>query len=276
MKQEVLYTCPKCKQANFTARGLKAHNCERRLAKIKAGDSPGLASLQALSITQISKAYGQLDKLGDACDNLSGVVAVLKGFVLQQAKVKLGHGNFGDWLKKNFEKSHETAAQHIRLAAEFAKFQPRLKFEKLGQELSTALAVIDGNKLDVRNPVVAAVSKWTKGRSRYQLLQEIKKAKPEKIETDGGGGDDNDEDPPADIVKQSIAEFATSAETVRAVKEEMSDDEYDAAISEARKHLELLTDCTWDNAGKGAPIDAHEHGDIEVIAAPAKARKGGK
>lgn len=275
MKQEVLYTCPKCKQVNFTARGLKAHNCERRLAKIKTGDAPGLASLQALSITQISKAYGRLHELGDACDKLSGVVAVLKGIVLMEAKARLKHGEYLPWLEKNLGKSRNSAAEYVRIAGEFVKCNPRVTFGKSGDQLGASLAIIDRNNLAVDHPVVVAVNKWTKNRSQYQLLQEIKKAKPEKIETDGGG-DGDDEEPPADIVKQSIAEFATSAETVRAVKEEMSDDEYDAAISEARKHLELLTDCTWDNAGKGAPIDAHEHGDIEVIAAPAKARKGGK
>lgn len=196
---ETLHDCPHCGRKNFTARGLKAHVCKGGADNLSAsvsepdrqivGPTPEpltLARLDAmppvathsvalkdLTVPQLGEAFRGLDAAQENYSKLSGICATMKGLVLAEVKAKVGHGNFGQWLKKHFPKSQRTAGKHIRLAAEFGKLEPTFQFADLTHDLASTLEAAMEHKLDLANPLVAKVAAWVGNRSAYQLELEL-------------------------------------------------------------------------------------------------------
>lgn len=123
-----------------------------------------------MDVPQLTAAYRSLDECQARYDKLSGIVATMKGIVLTEVKHKCGHGNFLPWLRENFPKSHKTATQDMRLAAEFFKCEPRFTFETLGRDLAATLREIEAAQLDLSHPLVREVAGFVGERTRYQLL----------------------------------------------------------------------------------------------------------
>lgn len=141
-------------------------------------------ALVDMTLPQITEACTQLEWVEEKCSTVSGICAVLQGLLLRQAKEKLGHGEFIPWVNANFKKTKKTSAQRMRLAAEFAKSNPRLHFSDLAKSLGNSLQNLEANKLDMKNPIVAQVAEWTAGKSCYQLLLDL--APPERGGWQGG------------------------------------------------------------------------------------------
>jgi hypothetical protein len=127
-------------------------------------------ALVDLNVPQLAEAFSRLCKVEESCETVSGIVATLKGMVLHTVKAKLEHGKFLPWLSQHFPRSRKTANQYMRLSEAFGKCNPKVTIDTLQRDLTSSMKLLEENRLDMKQPVVASVAQWTKGRSAYQLL----------------------------------------------------------------------------------------------------------
>ncbi len=147
------------------------------LARLDAMPVPAAGHSTALcdmSVDQLGEAFAGLEAAQAQGESMSGMCATLAGLVLREVKKKVEHGKFQTWLKEHFPKSVRTARGYMQLAGVFTKTAPRCRFEQLTLALLDNATSTEGHSLDFSHPTVKQVSKWTKGRSFYQLrLEEL-------------------------------------------------------------------------------------------------------
>jgi len=200
---EELATCPDCGQNNIMPRGLAAHRKSAHCARNRPAQSkrepltlarldamPPVAAhsvaLKDLTVPQLGEAFRGLDAAQENYSKLSGICATMKGLVLTEVKLKLGHGKFGAWLKEHFPKTKKTSAKYMRLADVFAKSNPRVTFDALTHDLAATLEAAANHQLDLANPLVARVAAWVGNRSAYQLELELKEEGDGRRNNPGG------------------------------------------------------------------------------------------
>ncbi len=127
-------------------------------------------ALVNLNVLQLVEAGTMLDQCQARYDKLSGICGTMRGGVFTELKRKVGHGHFLPILAQSFSKTRKTAAQDMRLWAEFCKCNPRVTFETLGRDLATTVQEIERSNIDLRHPLVRDIAGWVDGRTRYQLL----------------------------------------------------------------------------------------------------------
>jgi|GEM_PF-6005027 len=165
------------------------------LAKIES--SP--VALADMTVDQLGASYEMLDRIAAEHDNANTVCRLLQGLVLTEAKRKIPHGNFGDWLKNNFPKSQDTAGNYMRASRDFVEKMTRRKFRStsefdphsavdlLRNDLGQTLERLSKVKLDLAHPLVRAAAAYAKGRSFYQLCLELGPASKGGKTYDRGG-----------------------------------------------------------------------------------------
>lgn len=131
------------------------------------------ASLEEMSIEQLGAMFEGLDRTRTSCESMSGICATLAGLVLIEVKKRVGHGHFKPWLKEHFPKSQRTAQVYMRLGSTFSKSADSCAFDQMTLALMDGAQDLDGKSLDLTHPVVAEVAKWTKGRSFYQITEDV-------------------------------------------------------------------------------------------------------
>ncbi len=148
----------------------RARRIEPQHPIVRENLSNGAVALVDMSVGQLADAFNGLSRLEKEYENMSGICATLKGLILIEAKVKLGHGNYRNWLKENFPKSAKTAERYKRLAEAFGKSDSTVAFKALTQGLTESLQALRARSLDLSHPVVAKIAQWVAGRGAYQLM----------------------------------------------------------------------------------------------------------
>jgi hypothetical protein len=144
--------------------------------------------LADMSPDQLATASRSLADAEERYDRMSGICATLGGLVLLEAKRRLEHGQFGNWLKEHFGKSHHIATTRMRIAKEFiaavstkdGKLVPRYQFEAtqlLLDDFAAQLAAEKQSPIDLENPVVSAVSDFVGGRNFNTLRASLPAAR---------------------------------------------------------------------------------------------------
>jgi hypothetical protein len=166
-----------------------------QLSKIES--SP--VALADMTTPQLAESYEMLDRIAAEHDNAHTICRILQGLVLLEVKRKLPHGGYGDWLKKHFKKSQDTAGNCMRAGRDFVaklsdpKFRSTSEFDEqtavdlLRGDLRSTLERLDKVKLDLAHPVVRAAALYAKGRSFYQLCLELGPASKGGKTYDRGG-----------------------------------------------------------------------------------------
>jgi len=137
---------------------------------------PGGPALKDMTVPQLEAAHAQLDTLEAQAESLSGACATLRGLVLAEIKERLPHGQFQPWVKAHYKKSYRSAANYMQLGAAYVaetKSAAPCTFGFLLQNAAETLEQIELARLDLRNPLVADVVKWSRNKSATQLLLDI-------------------------------------------------------------------------------------------------------
>ncbi|MCA1659011.1 MAG: DUF3102 domain-containing protein [Verrucomicrobiaceae bacterium] len=165
---------------------------------VKLESSP--VALADMTIPELAQSFGMLDQVALEHENAHTICRILQGLVLLEVKRKLPHGDFGNWLKKNFKKSQDTAGNYMRVGQDFVakladpKFRVRSEFDAqtavnlLRDDLKTTLERLGKVKLDLAHPLVRAATLYTKGRGFYQLMLELGPASKGGKTYDRSGG----------------------------------------------------------------------------------------
>lgn len=192
---ETLLTCPDCGQGNILPRGLAAHRKSGHCAKARdaraARQPVTLARLDAMpepadclpavkpvalkdcTVTQLEVLHDRFGEMKALHDSMSGACGTMRGLVLTELKLKIGHGKFLPWVRARYDKSPRRAQEYMQSAAAFvadSKCADARAFEFLTQSAADTLAQIELCRLDLSHPLVAAVVKWSDGKSFDQLL----------------------------------------------------------------------------------------------------------
>ena len=147
---------------------------------------PQTLGLAEMSADQLAGTFTKLDAARQHYDNLSGICATLQGLVLIEAKEKVGHGKYGQWLKDHFPKSADTAGRFFRIAEDFlvrsgTKNTPESKFrtgaefgeQLLLSDLANSLQAIQHESLDMGHPIVKSIAAYAAGRSYKQMWLDL-------------------------------------------------------------------------------------------------------
>jgi hypothetical protein len=149
--------------------------------------APKHSLLSEMNADQLGGMIRGLDQARAQYESLSGTCATLAGLVCLEAKKRVGHGAYGEWVKTHLGKSSKTASLYVAVAKAFLKFEPKVKFEQLTLALMDGAATLERESLDLTHPTVNAVAQWTKGRTFYELRQTFagekggERSKPEKL-----------------------------------------------------------------------------------------------
>jgi len=237
---EQLFTCPKCHTPNFTARGIKSHNCDRRI--VAAGTSQ-----DELKGEQLTEQYHR------ATDGTKQVLIFGAMMLMVEKEVTVsarGHGGkFGAkgdglkaWLTKFAPTINRSTAYRFRDVAEsIAKsfeLPPKTDFIKIA---TTPMDELKGQQRKLQ----LALFDFVSGTSQRSWLDKFKRP----VKHRNPGKDDDQETDEINLAEVAITEFNQASETVHNLKEEMTPKQWDAALASAREHLEKLTDCKWESKG---------------------------
>lgn len=189
---EALHDCPHCGTKNFTAKGLASHHCAKHAARRDASlavagshaVTPASALATALHLAemnpeQLAAASRSLLAAEERYDRMSGICATLNGLVLLEARRKIAHGNWIEWVESVAGCSRMHANRKLRIAESFlanlskSKCNPRVTFETATQllleDFTAMLGAEAASPIDESNPVFAAVAAYVDGRS-YRAL----------------------------------------------------------------------------------------------------------
>jgi hypothetical protein len=156
----------------------------KTLTVSRNGSQPPLA-LTDMHLGQLEEAEVMLDQIAGLHDHANTAARLLQGVVLIELKQRIDHGKWGDWLKRRYEKSQDTAGRCMRAANDFlvqlqdAKFRSTAEFDLqagvdlLRQDLTATLAQLETAKLDLSHPLVRAAALYANGRSFYQLCLDL-------------------------------------------------------------------------------------------------------
>ena len=146
--------------------------------------SPASALTTALHLAemdpeQLASASRSLLAAEERYDRMSGICATLNGLVLLEARRKITHGKFIEWVKTATGRSERDAQRRMRIAESFmeslskSKSDTRVVFESAEQMLledfAAMLSAEAASPMDESNPVFAAVAEYVDGRS-YRAL----------------------------------------------------------------------------------------------------------
>jgi len=151
-----------------------------QVSKVTARSGLGL---DAMSLDELGATFGRLDAARLHYDKISGICGCLQGLALIEIKSRLGHGNYGPWLKEHFPKSQDTASRFMRIAEEFLeasgtkgrKIPHNAEFAEVSLlgELIDSLSTLNNESIDMAHPVVQAVAKYVGDRSYTQLWLDL-------------------------------------------------------------------------------------------------------
>lgn len=181
MNAEPLFTCPRCRRANFTARGLKAHVCrperdnpssmpkgnsseKTKTALVVLNDDGARLEKQELAKFQTHIAK-QIDLIFTT-ERENVMRRIFVGLALWRIKASLKHGEFGPWLKKHVAAGHSHINHMMRAAQSFVETARLGKLEVLALSSGEALATKDA----ASKRVMAAAEKFVGDLSWCELL----------------------------------------------------------------------------------------------------------
>ena len=230
--------------------------------------SPATALTTALHLAemnpeQLASASKSLLAAEERYDRMSGICATLNGLVLLEARRKIAHGNFTQWVKDVTGKSDRDARYRMRIAEQFIeslskrKTEACFRFETATQLLLEDFAAMLGaeaaSPMDESNPVFAAVASYVDGRS-YRALADSLPAKLRGGARTPGTANSHHSEPEEDPVKL-LADICRNAGKHLACvhKQRAYIALIEAELDGLRNHCEAVADAVknWQKLTKG-------------------------